>query len=286
MKKNGIIGGLVFLLSTAAVVSGLAAQSAGDEKVSAGGFSVLTYNVAGLPEGISGSHPLVNTSKISPKLNAFDIVLVQEDFTYHRKLRSKAEHPYISGPGRGGSLGDGLARFSRFPFSEVEHIDWEECYGTMGYANDCLTPKGFSFATHEVAPGVFIDIYNLHMDAGGSKGDIEARDAGMDQLIAWMAERSAGRAVIIGGDWNLNARRDRDMEVLDRILTKQNLKDSCRALNCGEERIDRILFRGDDRIRIEAVEYKVEVQRFEKKRRIQLSDHEAVSTVFGWEYIQ
>jgi hypothetical protein len=40
----------------------------------AGTFSVLTYNVAGLPLGFSSSSPEVNTVQISPRLNAFDLV--------------------------------------------------------------------------------------------------------------------------------------------------------------------------------------------------------------------
>jgi endonuclease/exonuclease/phosphatase family metal-dependent hydrolase len=262
-------------------------SEAGDSnrKIS-GTFSVLTYNVAGLPEGLSGSHPLVYTSKISPGLNAFDMVLVQEDFAYHKNLKSKADHAYISEPGRAGALGDGLARFSNFPFGQVEHVPWKECYGTLRYNNDCLTRKGFSFATHEIAPEVFIHIYNLHMDAGESKGDMAAREAEMDQLIKWMTEKSNGKAVIIGGDWNLNAKRERDMELLDRILTEENLRDSCRSLQCGEERIDRILFRGNDIISLKPVAYKVETERFANKRGKQFSDHEAVSIVIEWAQVK
>ena len=72
------------------------------------------------------------------------------------------------------------------------------------------------------------------------------------------------------------------MIVLQRLLEAENMKDSCRSLDCGEERIDRILFRGNDMIKLKAIEYKVEVQRFEKSNGRQMSDHEAVSTVFEW----
>jgi hypothetical protein len=248
-----------------------------------GRFAVLTYNVAGLPEPLSSSRPLFYTSKISPLLNAFDMVVAQEDFHYHADLKSKAEHPYISARSRQGVLGDGLSRFSVFPFAGVEHVAWERCYGSLGYANDCLTPKGFSMAAHQIAPGVKIDIYNLHMDAGGSKGDVDARDAQMDQLIAFMAERSPGRAVIIGGDWNLSGKRERDLEILDKIIAGEGLTDSCRALSCGKERIDRILFRGNDSITLKPVAYQVESKRFTTRHGLPLSDHKAVSVVFEWE---
>ena len=58
--------------------------------------SVLSYNVAGLPAGISSSEPDVNTPIISPLLNDYDIVLVQEDFIYHRDLARDAEHTFHS----------------------------------------------------------------------------------------------------------------------------------------------------------------------------------------------
>src|SRR6185503_16774088 len=40
-----------------------------------GEFLALSYNVAGLPEGISGSHPATNTAIIAPLLNDYDLVL-------------------------------------------------------------------------------------------------------------------------------------------------------------------------------------------------------------------
>ena len=78
---------------------------------STGEISVLAYNVAGLPEGISGSHPKVNTPLIAPKLNDFDIVLMQETWRlpddlstvppelrsfelYHKILEDASTHEY------------------------------------------------------------------------------------------------------------------------------------------------------------------------------------------------
>jgi hypothetical protein len=31
---------------------------------------------------------------------------------------------------------------------------------------DCLTPKGFTFMRAQVSEGVWVDLYNLHADAG------------------------------------------------------------------------------------------------------------------------
>lgn len=257
-------------------------ENARVRRLSSGRLHVLTYNVAGLPEGVSSSHPIILTRKISPLLNDFDLALVQEDFYYHRQLASAADHAFISSPGTDGTLGDGLARFSRYPMGKVEHTAWKECHGTMSYANDCLTPKGFSFATHEIAEGVYLDVYNLHMDAGGAKGDQAARSAQMDQLIEAMEARSAGKAVIVAGDFNLSGKRETDLAVLDRLIVDQELIDSCRALSCGKERIDRVLFRGSDSLELEPVEYQVESERFVTSTGWPLSDHNAVSVMFVW----
>jgi hypothetical protein len=41
-----------------------------------GTFEALTYNVAGLPQGLSSSNPAEFTPQISPLLNSYDLVLV------------------------------------------------------------------------------------------------------------------------------------------------------------------------------------------------------------------
>src|SRR3569832_641209 len=51
-----------------------------------GRFSLLTYNVAGLPELVSGSDPEVNEGLIRPLLYHYDVALVQEAFSYRRLL--------------------------------------------------------------------------------------------------------------------------------------------------------------------------------------------------------
>ena len=89
---------LVVLISTLGILSGSCnwldcpPGAGGDYEKTTGPqeFLLLTYNVAGLPEGISSSHPRTNIPQISPMLNEFGIVLVQEDFSYHDLLVSEA----------------------------------------------------------------------------------------------------------------------------------------------------------------------------------------------------
>src|SRR3954464_1761273 len=65
----------------------LASVSTESIEVAHGGqFRLLTYNVAGLPQVVSPSTPRQNIPLVSPLLNAYDVVLVQEDFSYHELL--------------------------------------------------------------------------------------------------------------------------------------------------------------------------------------------------------
>jgi hypothetical protein len=256
------------------------------DSVRSGELTVLTYNVAGLPFGLSRSDPDKNTPLISPLLNHFELALLQEDFAYTQKLASKANHPYKSTPGtaQGTILNDGLTMFCDFPFKNLVRHKWKQCHGVFDSGNDCLAAKGFSVAELELAPGVQVDVYNLHMDAGGAVGDFNARVAQVAQLLAELAARSKGRPVIIGGDTNLRQRKDKavdDMGLLDKLLKQGQLVDACRALSCGDERIDRVLYRGAASLALDALSWGVD-PRFVDADGKDLSDHKAVAVKLSW----
>ena len=249
-----------------------------------GEFTLLTYNVAGLPQGISPSNPKKNIPIISPKLNKFDIALVQEDFVYHEELKSKANHLYQSQTQIDclpHFITDGLNRFSKFPFSELYRKAWESCSNKNG--NDCLAAKGFTLAKTEIAPGVFTDIYNVHLDSGGSPNDTEARQSQVAQLLKAISIHSLGNAVIIAGDLNLNTtNRPNDVEIFKTLLTSAGLTDVCRSLSCGTELVDRVLFRNGNDLALKAVLWELD-ENFVDVVGQNLSDHSAVSVLFKWE---
>lgn len=254
--------------------------------VTEGEFTLLTYNVAGLPEGTSQSMPLEYTPQISPLLNLYDLALVQEDFAYHDLLVADAGHPYQSEPHpdsnpRELSFGDGLNEFSQFEFGALDRVTWAECNGTVDSGSDCLTIKGFFAATHTLSEGIEVLVYDLHMDAGGSKGDIAARDAQVAQLLAHLEANAGDRAVIIGGDTNMD---EEDEASLAALLDGAGLVDACRALSCGDEgRIDRVLLRSSAQVELTAVDWQVD-DRFVDPEGNQLSDHEAVGVTIGWRW--
>jgi len=247
-------------------------------------FSVLSYNVAGLPQGVSSSNPEKNTLLMSPLLNKYDIVLVQEDFVFHDDLKSKAQHPFQSesnnGPGQF-DFGDGLNRFSGFPFISFRRQQWTACSDNNG--NDCLAKKGFSAGRTQLTSGVEIDIYNLHMDSGGTQDDWTARNSQVGQLLAEINSRSAGRAVIVAGDVNLNiANRPEDAQILQTLLDGAGLTDACQALSCGIDLVDRILFRSRHSLNLQAISWKIDSE-FVDEQGAALSDHNAVGVNFKWQ---
>ncbi|MDX2169531.1 MAG: endonuclease/exonuclease/phosphatase family protein [Deltaproteobacteria bacterium] len=278
------------------------AETCGTPAVTSGDFLALSYNVAGLPEGISGSHPAVNTAQISPKLNAYDLVVVQESWqtpdpnplaplrVYHEILAADATHPYKSvpvplplgaNPARPSALvSDGVNVFSRFPFTNVVHQPWAECWDT---AADCLAMKGFMLARTTVAPGVTIDVYDLHNEAGSDPEDDTVRTNDMAQLAAFINAHSAGNAVIVGGDFNLHTNEEPDSTIFQQLLAATGLTDVCAHLSCPSPgRIDKWLFRSSDAISITPLSWQFETEVFKDSMGEQLSDHEALAVRFGW----
>lgn len=264
-----------------------------------GSLTALTYNVAGLPEGLSGSHPEVNMPLIGPKLNEFDVVLVQESWltpdpnptpfrTYHEELQSTStqEHsstplpaPLGKDPDRSSAqLSDGLNQFSRFAFDpEITHERWPECGED---AADCLATKGFTRSVLTVAEGVDIDVYNLHMEAGNEDSALRATD--VDLLAQFINENSRDRGVIVGGDFNLHIEEEPDGTQFSSLLKAASLTDACAALDCPEpNRIDKFLFRSGADVAIEATDWQIP-QGFVDAAGADLSDHLPVEVSFDW----
>lgn len=270
-------------------------------------LDVLTYNVAGLPEGISGSHPATNHPLISPLLNAYDLVAVQEDFAYHELLVASLTHPHQSvkdtnpgpyGEQLGFAFGDGLNTFSRDPFTGFTRVTWDECFGVFTNASDCLTPKGFSVERHEIAPGAFLDVYNWHADAGSAADDVAARASNTRQLYQHILDHSADAAVIVLGD--TNSRYTREGDVLPEMLAATGLRDVWIELERGGvmpaigsnlrecddpsgpncERVDKIFFRSSALLEISALAHDVPAALFTDASGVPLSDHDPVFARF------
>src|SRR5450432_2699963 len=232
----GLFGNLPAVSATGATMPAASSKQ--------GNLDLVTYNVAGLPEGISRSHPLRYLPLIGKLLNQYDLALVQEDFAYPLELRRELGFAHGSPAfvrGKRIDFGDGLSEFSRVPFSGFMREAWATCNGYVDAYFDCLTPKGFTFARHELRPGVFLGVYNVHLDAGNAGGDVRARDAQLLQLSQAIVRRSASDAVIVAGDTNIHSGR---RELLRAFELRNGLSEACEALHCAEpRRVDRVFFR-------------------------------------------
>jgi len=250
-----------------------------------GSFSALTYNVAGLPEGISGSNPDTNMSLISPLLNRYDLALLQEDFAYHRELIEFVEHEYKSYPLEGYSslVGDGLNRLSHFEFSlDVERIQWKSCYGGLDFgSSDCLASKGFSYAEVNVTEDLALGVYNFHAEAGGGDEDNAARAEGFGQMRDHIAALPADIPILMGGDTNLHGFDEIDEPVLLSFIEDTNLQDACRFLECDNEQIDRFFFRSSRGLEIVPTSWQIAAA-FVDQDGEDLSDHKAIHVDFDW----
>ncbi len=265
----------VWLLAAA-----LAVSACGDPGPDSGELYLLTYNVAGLPQGISGSNPEKNIPLISPMLNAFDHVLVQEDFFYHEQLAKGVTlaHKSVHQPkGARGGFGDGLNRFSRLAWRDFQRVPYNKCQGA-----DCGAHKGLSVALVELADGVEVDIYNTHMEAGSDKDSNAAREDGVDVLLATLKKRSAARAVIVAGDFNLKYKDGgHDIKMLDRLTKEGGLTLLCAALKCTDDRVDRVYYRDSAALAWTPATRTID-KTFVDSGGKDLSDHEALSARLTW----
>ncbi|MEU1040556.1 jacalin-like lectin [Streptomyces sp. NPDC005551] len=290
------------LAAAAAVLGGLTAVAPPAAAADSGTFDVLTYNIAGLPDGIS-SAPTPRgaaTTTIGGRLGPYDIVHVQEDFNHHARLYAADSHPYRTATSGGAGIGSGLNTLAGLPddTDEFERVRWNSCQLDSG---DCLTPKGFTFMRERLAEGVYVDLYNVHTNAGTSAGDLASRADNLSQLTAFIRSHSAGNAVVVMGD--TNTRYTRSGDTIAEFASANGLTDTwvrlvrggtppakgSDALVCDEkaatdtcEVVDKILYRGSRLVSLDATSHHNERARFLTGDGLRLSDHDPVSAGFSW----
>jgi len=246
-----------------------------------GQLRVLTYNIAGLPDGFMTAHPSANMPRIGALLGRYDLALIQEDFAYGAQLRESVKLRFQS-PAfvRAGRMhfGDGLSQFASEQFTALQREPWRVCHGVVDSYYDCLTPKGFASTRQRLAENTEIDVYNVHLDAGSSDADQRAREAQVDQLLEAILQRSLGRAILLAGDTNLRSQP----ELLARFQRAAGLTDVCAALHCPEpRRIDRVFYRSSPALTFSPRKWSID-RRFVDAKGQPLSDHLAVAVELEW----
>ncbi|PGH08724.1 hypothetical protein AJ79_05915 [Helicocarpus griseus UAMH5409] len=286
------------------VLSWAAALASLSEAATTGSFSILTFNVAGLPAWLNPNDTPgdkeTNAKKIGARLaeHGHDVVHLQEDFNYHTHIYETDNHPHRTATSGGVPFGSGLNTVANYPWTDFERIKWDDCSLNSG---DCLTPKGFTFMRLQLDEGVSIDMYNLHADAGSDSRDIDARKSNFQQMADYIAENSVNNAVIVAGD--MNFRYTTTDEGLRGFLDQTGLRDpwvdlvlngvapeeGIEATVCENpttintcETVDKVFYRGSTSIQLEATSWSYDSSRFLQANGDTLSDHIPVTTNFTW----
>ncbi|GEM_PF-154369 len=285
---------------------------------SSGTFSTLNYNIAGiLPEWLRdlgmdrGTDPANDIPKIMDRINQnggeWDMIFFQEDFEYHNKVRNGLDqsiYPYKGKnnvsknytllPVRDGYplyyTGDGLYQFSKKRFEELKRWEFDDCHG-----DDCFARKGFTLGRFFLNDRVFIDIYNIHHDAGRKPQDMTIKKDGFNKLLDKIASASAGHSVIIVGDVNSRYARDGQdgIEIIkdagftdafyeDLGLTNYYAPDSVAVAN--GEGVEKLLYRNDGLVILDATSYLERNEDFSNLNG-EWSDHPPVQVDFDYSAI-
>jgi len=280
----------------------------------AGELRLLSYNVRGIPPVITFlGRPGARIPLIVEKLEDFDVALLQETFSYQdviERCATDADCVTYHGPGRKFRWGhviaapvlglcwltprcrlptnSGLMTVAQPARVDTERIAaerFERCWGYLIGGNDCFAAKGFVLVRTTLADGAEVDIYNTHLDAANWRWDRSTRKSQIAELGRAIAHYSAGRAVIVAGDFNFRKHRGEDLAPLERFQADLALADStaCADADVADARgLDRIFFRSGDRFHVDCVAAGVDPSftyvRDGKER--PLSDHDALAATF------
>ncbi|KAG4439694.1 hypothetical protein IFR05_004831 [Cadophora sp. M221] len=289
---------LTFSLAAAAasLVSSVSAA------VTSGDFSVLTMNVAGLPAILNGNDvpgDKTTNSLLIGTLFAkydYDVIHVQEDFNYHASIYATDDHPFRTATSGGVPFGSGLNTLSNFNWINFSRKKWNTCSDAS--SSDCLTPKGFTFMRTLVSEGVYIDIYNLHADAGTEPGDLVARAANLQEVSDYINVWSVGNAVLVFGD--TNSRYTRSADIPNVFASKNGMTDVFVEIPRGGviptveticanpslintcETVDKVFYRGSRQLTLEATAFNYESSKFVQADGNVLSDHNPITVNYTW----
>ena len=243
--------------------------------------SVLSHNIRGLPAWMTFNFDSEDRMlAIANYSNKYDIVLMQENFSYKRIIDDNSNHKisindrrYVGlMPIRG--VGSGLTVLSDKPYTQIIQKSFELCNGRIGSEFDCWADKGFIYFKLTLSDGTEIDVYNTHLDAGNSDADHEVRKLQLILLGESIKKlTSDDKPLIIGGDFNIPRDSILGHGILCEFRSELSLSDSQIALPDNE--VDYIFYRSGDDVNIEIIESKI-ADEFNN-----LSDHPALSVKFS-----
>jgi endonuclease/exonuclease/phosphatase family metal-dependent hydrolase len=261
-------------------------------------LSVLSYNTHGLRGSFVDDDPAARFPQIGRLVNGYDVVLLQEDFAYHRSIRKNAWHGIqrrgnpqdrnpianLLAPIVCGRCGSGLSTLIDLGETALlaEHREaYRDYSGWFNARNDAWVTKGLLALRVRLPDGVVIDVYNSHLDAGKKPKrvrDQRTRDRQLAQLERAIRGFSGSGALIVAGDFN--EREDRANPSLREFVGALGLNESgARTDPRWRPRCDYIFYRGDARTEIALLEAG-EAEEFRDASGRPLSDHPAIRARF------
>jgi hypothetical protein len=157
---------------------------------------------------------------------------------------------------------------------------YEICHGVLRAANDCLGHKGWLMKRLALSNGAAVDVWNTHLDAGSGPGDQAARQAQLGRLAAAIHRESRGRAVVAGGDFNLDWDTPHERALLERFLARTGLAIAALTpAGAWTSRLDYLLYRPAPDAPL-AVREAGMAEDFVDAEGRPLSDHPAIFAVF------
>ncbi len=308
-----------FAAATALALTGVCCVAAASE---ADGFTLHTvsYNIHGIHRLIARDSPKQRAPRIGSLIaERYDLALLQEDFEYPRRLeRTLGTRPYVYFRGNGSAVEAGFSqRLAQILFwlpakllmrSEMPQGSglttvlypregltaeplvrqaYRVCEGILWGKSDCLAAKGFLGVRLSGPGGIEVDVYNTHLDSRGNLANREIRRRQLRQLADAIRDHSAGRALIVAGDFNTRDQRPNDRVVLEEFRAALGLANSGARRNAQRGQAidtDYILYRSGETARIELApggESAGEAGEFRwDEGRRPLSDHPALYGIF------
>jgi endonuclease/exonuclease/phosphatase family metal-dependent hydrolase len=216
-------------------------------------LSVLSYNVHGLFALAAKDSPRDRMPTIGWLANRYDVVLLQEDFEYADVVRDQMQrHTGFRGNGLGAHpvlwtakllllpanlllprfslpYGSGLTTFVPKASANADDVvrkPYGDCAGWFSSKGDCWARKGYLRVRMRAPNGAVLDVYNTHIEAGTSSRSMRSRRRNFEDLTQAVERLSAGAAVLVAGDFNVDYSRPRDRDYITLFREKLGLADS------------------------------------------------------------
>ncbi len=292
---NRLMRFAAFVLAAATLIA-CCVTCAGAAEVTTGSFSVLNFNIAGLPSlsDSSGKESRQKYLGSAIKKDGFDIVCVEEDFGYDKSFAEGLDYPFRTYGFASCVFGDGLNIFSKSPVYDLQREKWDMTGGQL-WEGDVVSQKGIMHTVARIADGVYVDVFVLHADAYGGASSVAARKDNFRQTAEFIKKHSNGFPAIVTGDFNCSFHFGSEgPDFRSVFIDELGFKDVWTELYNGGsftdysgwsgdywgnwDSVEHILYRDGDGVTLTPVSH--EYLRYRDGSGAEISDHAAESAVF------